>query len=144
MKKFKFRLAAVRDQRQVVLDQKLAVKAQIMAQRNQILAERSQLEQLYHHTLISGAKVGEAFNPQVETWRQLRLFSLREEIRMKDQELIEIDRQLEEAQAQVVEAHKDLKAMEVLERKDKEAWKHEYRVYQQKETDEINTTRFGR
>lgn len=144
MKRFKFRLAAVRDQRQVVLDQKLARKAEVLAELEQALAERAQLEQVYLQTLHGGPKVGERFNAQVETWRQLQLFSLREELMLRDRELVKIQERLEQAQQEVTEAHKDLKAMEILERKDREAWQHEYKIYEQKETDEVNTTRFGR
>ncbi len=144
MKRFKFRLTAVRDQRQVVLDQKLARKAEVLAELEQALAERAQLEQLYIQALHGGPKVGEAFNAQVETWRQLQLYSLREELMLKDREIVKIQERLVEAQNEVTEAHRDLKAMEVLERKDREAWQHEYKVYEQKETDEVNTTRFGR
>jgi|LauGreDrversion4_2_1035121.scaffolds.fasta_scaffold344602_2 flagellar biosynthesis chaperone FliJ len=144
MKRFKFRLAAVRDQRQVVLDQKLARKAEVLAELEQALAERAQLEQLYIQTLHGGPKVGERFNAQVETWRQLQLFSLREELMLRDRELVKIRERLEQAQREVTEAHTDLKAMEILERKDREAWQHEYKIYEQKETDEVNTTRFGR
>ena len=144
MKRFKFRLAAVRDQRQVILDQKLAKKAEALAHLERAYAERQLLEQRYFQALHGGPKVGEAFNAQVETWRQLQLFSLREEISAKDIEIQELQVKLDEAQVEVTEAHRDLKAMEVLERKDREAWKHEYKIQQQKETDEINTTRWGR
>ena len=144
MKRFKFRLAAVRDQRQVILDQKLAAKAEVLAEMEQALAERQLLEQRYLQALHGGPKVGEAFNAQVETWRQLQLFALREDITAKEAEIREIEVRLQEAQEAVTEAHRDLKAMEVLERKDRDAWRHEYKVYQQKETDEINTSRFGR
>ena len=144
MKKFTFRFKAVEHQRQVILDQKLALKAEVLAERNRILNERAHLEALYHQSLASGAKVGETFNAQVETWRQLRLFSLREEIKLKERELEEIERRLEEIQHEVTEAHKDLKAMEVIRDRDKKEWRHEYKIQMQKETDEINTTRFGR
>ena len=144
MLKFKFRFKAVQHQRQVILDQKLAIKAEILAERERALNERAHLEALYQQSLTGGAKVGEQFDAQTETWRQLNLFSLREEIKLKDQELDEIDKRLDEAQNEVTEAHRNLRAMEVLEEKDRDAWKHEYRIFQQKETDEINTTRFGR
>ena len=144
MKRFKFRLAALKGQRQVILDQKLAVKAEVLAELNRAQAERQQLEQRYIQTLHSGPKVGERFNAQVETWRQLQLFALREEMSAKDRQIQEINQRLEEAQRAVTEAHRDLRAMELLEEKDRKAWRHEYKIHQQKETDEINTTRFGR
>ena len=144
MRRFKFRFAAVEDQRQVILDQKLARKAEVLAQRNRVLSEIAHLEAMYQQTLHGGAQVGETFNAQVESWRQLRLFSLREEIKAKHNELEKIDEMLAQVQAEVTEAHRDLKAMEVLRKKDKKQWQHEFKVFQQKETDEINTTRFGR
>ena len=144
MKKFNFRFKAVENQRQVILDQKLALKAEVLAEKNRILNERAHLEALYLQSLSSGAKVGDTFNAQVETWRQLRLFSLREEIKLKERELEQIEEHLDEVQKEVTEAHKDLKAMEVLRNRDHDAWRHEYKVQMQKETDEINTTRFGR
>jgi flagellar export protein FliJ len=144
MKRFKFRLTAVKNQRQVILDQKLAVKAEVLAELNRARAERQALEAAYIQTLHSGPQVGESFNAQVETWRQLQLFALREEMSAKDREIVEINTRLEEAQAEVTEAHRNLRAMELLEEKDRKAWRHEYKIHQQKETDEINTSRFGR
>jgi flagellar export protein FliJ len=144
MRRFKFRFAAVENQRQVILDQKLARKAEILAERNRVLSEIAHLEALYQQTLHGGAQVGETFNAQVESWRQLRLFALREEIKVKHNELERIDKVLAQVQAEVTEAHRDLKAMEVIRKKDKKHWQHEFKVFQQKETDEINTTRFGR
>lgn len=144
MKRFKFRFSAVKDQRQVILDQKLAKKANAIAELNQAYAEKMHLEQLYQQALFGGAKVGELFNAQQETWRQLRLFSLREEIEAAERKISELEQKLAEIQEEVTEAHRDLKAMEVIEAKDKKAWRHEFKIHQQKETDEINTTRFGR
>ncbi|MAD61490.1 MAG: hypothetical protein CMH49_08275 [Myxococcales bacterium] len=144
MKRFKFRFAAVKDQRQIILDQKLAKKAQALAELSQAHAEKQHLEQLYHQTLHGGAQVGQLFNAQEESWRQLRLFSLREEIQSAERKIIECEERLNEIQEEVTEAHRDLKAMEVIEDKDRKDWRHEYNVHQQKETDEINTTRFGR
>ena len=74
----------------------------------------------------------------------MRLFSLREEIEVAEKKIVELEQKLAEIQEEVTEAHRDLKAMEVIEDKDKKAWRHEFKVHQQKETDEINTTRFGR
>ena len=144
MKRFRFRFTAVLDQRQVILDQKLALKAEVLAERDRVLQERAHLEAMYQQTLVGGAKVGEIFNAQAETWRQLRLFSLREEMTLKERELERIDKRLDEIQQEVTEAHRDLKAMEIIKDKDLKKWKHEFHVHQQKETDEINTTRFGR
>ena len=64
MKRFKFRFAAVKDQRQIILDQKLAKKAQALAELNQAYAEKQHLEQLYQQTLYGGAQVGQLFNAQ--------------------------------------------------------------------------------
>lgn len=144
MKRFKFRFTAVKNQRQVILDQKLAKKAEVLAAINQAIALLQQLQGLYQSTLQGGAAVGELFDAQQETWRQLRLFSLREEMEMQERVIEQLYEQLAEVQEEVTEAHRDLKAMEVIEDKDRDAWKHEYRIHQQKETDEINTTRFGR
>jgi flagellar export protein FliJ len=144
MKRFKFRFTAVKNQRQVILDQKLAKKAAALAELNQAIAELQHLQGLYIATLQGGPAVGELFNAQQETWRQLRLFSLREEIQQQEHLIAQLEERLAEIQEEVTEAHRDLKAMEVIEKKDREAWKKEFKAHQQKETDEINTTRFGR
>ena len=144
MKRFKFRFTAVKDQRQIILDQKLAKKAEVLAELSQAHAEKQHLENLYQQALHGGAQVGQLFNAQEETWRQLRLFSLREEIQGAEQKILELEEKLALVQEEVTEAHRDLKAMEVIEEKDRKAWRHEFRIHQQKETDEINTTRFGR
>lgn len=144
MKRFRFRFTAVQNQRQVILDQTLAKKAAVLAELNQAIAELHHLQSLYQGALHGGAAVGELFDAQQETWRQLRLFSLREEIQQQELIIKEIEERLARVQEEVTEAHRDLKAMEVIEKKDREAWKKEFRAHQQKETDEINTTRFGR
>ena len=144
MKRFKFRFTAVKNQRKVILDQKLAKKAAALAELNQAMANLQHLQGLYHMTLQGGPAVGELFNAQQETWRQLRLFSLREEIQQQEERIVQLEERLAEIQEEVTEAHRDLKAMEVIEDKDRESWEKEFRAHQQKETDEINTTRFGR
>jgi hypothetical protein len=144
MKKFVFPLHAVKTQREIILDQKLAIKAKIIAERDLLLQNRMQLEALYQQTLHGGPQVGQAFNSQYETWRQLRLFSLRDEIKLKDQAIAMVDHRLELAQQEVSEAHKNMRAMEILEEKARDTWEDEYRKEEQKNTDEINMQRFGR
>ena len=144
MKKFVFPLNAVKTQREIILDQKLAIKAKILAEKDLLMQNRMQLEALYQQTLNGGPQVGQSFNAQYETWRQLRLFSLRDEIKLKDQAIAMVDHRLELAQQEVTEAHKNMRAMEILEEKARDAWAEEYRKEEQKNTDEINMQRFGR
>ena len=144
MKKFKFRLAAVQMQRQIVLDQKIAAKARLVAERDALIAERMQVEAMYHAALTGTPKAGETLDPFVENTRHLRLYALREEIELIQEKIDSYVPRIEAAQLEVQEAHRGLRAMELLEEKDKAAWALEYRRNQQKETDELSVLRFGR
>ncbi len=144
MKKFVFSLNAVKNQREIILDQKLAIKAKIIAERDMLIQARAQLEALYQQTLSGGPTIGQSFNPQFETLRQLRLFSLRDEMKLKDQAIAMVDHRLALAQDEVTEAHKNVRAMEILEEKARDEWAEEYRKEEQKNTDEINMQRYGR
>ena len=144
MKKFKFRLAPVQMQRQIVLDQKIAEQARLVAERDALIAERLQVEAMYYAALNDTPKPGELLDPFVEMTRNLRLYALREEIELIQEKIDSYQPKIEAAQREVQEAHRALRAMELLEEKDRAAWALEYRRTEQKETDELSVLRFGR
>lgn len=85
-----------------------------------------------------------AFNPQTETIRQHHLQAVRLEIGRRTVQLERLDEELESARVAVAEAHRGVKAMEILEERDRDAWKAEARRLEQIEVDERNSQRFER
>jgi flagellar export protein FliJ len=65
-------------------------------------------------------------------------------MKLKDQAIAMVDHRLALAQDEVTEAHKNVRAMEILEEKARDEWAEEYRKEEQKNTDEINMQRYGR
>ncbi|MCA9540544.1 MAG: flagellar FliJ family protein, partial [Myxococcales bacterium] len=68
----------------------------------------------------------------------------REEINRRAHQLAQLDAEFEAAQAKVAAAWRALRAIEVLEERDRAAWKLEMGRAEQQEADERNAQRFGR
>lgn len=138
VKKFRFRFEAVQRQRSAVLDAATAEMAEVMTRRElaaSLLAER-------RHALdtltAEGPRPGRPFDPRHEMVRQRHLGALREEIRRREVQVKRLDEVLAEARAKVAEAHRALRAIEILEERDRDAWRAEARKEEQREIDERN------
>ncbi|MCK6574678.1 flagellar export protein FliJ [Myxococcota bacterium] len=144
MKKFAFRFAAVLRQREIVLDQKRAVLSE--AERKRTMAEEllTQRRQALNGQLNGGPRPNQSFDANAELVRQRFIHSLRQEIRRREQQLELIMQEVEAARAAVQEAHQALRAIEMLEEKDREAWRFALKRAEEKQTDETNAQRWGR
>ena len=143
MKAFKFRFAAALRQRNLLLD--AATGALAEAESRRVLAEKLLLErrQLVHE-LASQERASGPFDPNAELIRQRHLYGLREEIQRREVLLAQLTELVEEKRQEVAEAHRDLRAMEILEEKEREAWRKEVLSEEQKETDDRNSQRHNR
>ena len=91
-----------------------------------------------------GPTAGERFDPARERLRQLHQTGLRDEIERREQLVKRMDEALAEARVKVTEAHRALRALELLEEREREDWQLEYKRAEQGENDERSALRFGR
>ncbi|MSP73437.1 MAG: flagellar export protein FliJ [Myxococcales bacterium] len=144
MKKFSFRFAAVLRQREIVLDQKRSIFAEV--ERKLALAEEllTQRRQDLGAQLAGGPQAGQAFDARKELVRHRYIFSLRQEIGRREQQMVMVEQELTRARQVVTVAHQDLRAMEILREKDHLAWQHEMKRAEERQIDEHNAQRFQR
>lgn len=144
MKRFEFRFEAVRKQRDAMLDQAKGKLGEVIGRYTlavDLLAERRQsLSLLASHT----PQPGQPIDPRRALLRQRHLQALRDEIGRREHQLEALQKAVDEARAEVAKAHHALQAIEVLEERDREAWRDEMRREEQKEADERSAQRFGR
>lgn len=141
MKKFVFRFEVVERHRNLLLDDRTAALAEALRKRRvaeDLLAQRrAALATLQ----AAGPAAGEPFDARRELIRQRYLFTLRAEIARREQQLALIDEEIAEARAAVAEAHRAVRAMELLRARDEAAWRAELRRHEDKQTDEHNGRR---
>lgn len=144
MKRFEFRFEAVRKQREAMLDLAKGKLGEVIGRYTlavELLAERREsLILIAGHT----PRAGEPIDPRLALLRQRHLHALREEITRREHQLESLQKAIDEARAEVARAHHALRAIEVLEERDREAWKLETLREEQKEADERSAQRFGR
>ncbi len=85
-----------------------------------------------------------AFDPRREALRQRHLEGMRQDQDRRREALRKLDGLMEAAQQKVVQAHREVKAMEVLQDRDRAAWEKENRRLEEREADEQNAQRFKR
>lgn len=142
VRRFVFRFEAVKRQRDAMLDVakgELAEVVQRHALAVELLAEKREAL-----TVMAAGRQSGAFDPRLERVRQLHLHALRDEISRREAQLVELDAALGEVRGKVAEAHRRLRAIEVLEERDREEWKLETAREEQQEADERSAQRFGR
>ncbi len=139
MKKFTFRFEAVERQRAIVLDGRVAELAE--SQRKRQLAEQLLAERREGLAAAGRPDALAAFDARHEVVRQRYLHALRTEIARREQQLALIDREINEARGRVAEAHRALRAIELLRERDLEEWKAELRRAEGREIDEHNANR---
>lgn len=144
MKRFEFRFEAVRKQRDAMLDQAKGRLGEVIGRHalavELLEARRAELAELAAQT----ARPGQPIDPRRALLRQRHLHGLREEIGRRERQLESLQKVVDEARAAVAEAHHALRAIEVLEERDREAWVQETLREEQKEADERSAQRFGR
>jgi len=142
VRRFKFRFEAVKKQRSALLDAAQAALAMVL--RRHELATRLLEERRAHVETLSTRGPTGAFDPHAELVRQRHLQAVRLEIGRRETQLERLDEELNEARESVAGAHRELRAMEILEERDRDVWKAEARRLEQLEADERNAQRFER
>jgi flagellar export protein FliJ len=138
MKKFTFRFEAVERQRGVLLDTRTAELAE--AQRKRRMAEGLLAQR--RETLAAAQRgPGVPFDARQELIRQRYLHALRQEIARREQQLRLIDAEIDEARNRVTQAHRDLRAIELLRERDHDEWRADVRRAEGAEIDEHNSNR---
>ena len=144
MKKFRFRLAPALSARRTILEAVQGELAEVLSR--QSLAE--ELLEQRHAALQAMAlvtpKSGQPFDPGSELIRQRHLKQVRDEIERRQHQLSELNKLVDETRDKVAEAFRDVRALEILEEKDREAWQLETRREEQKENDDFSAQRHSR
>lgn len=142
VRRFVFRFEAVKRQRDAMLDVAKGELAEVV-QRHTLATELLAEKRAALAASTAGRASG-ALDPRRERIRQLHLHALRDEIGRRERQLAELEEALAEVRGKVAEAHRRLRAIEVLEERDREAWKLETAREEQQEADERSAQRFGR
>jgi len=141
VRRFMFRFEAVLKQRNAVLDQRTLELAEVERKRAMALDLLTRRRQsLATHVATSGVARGR-FEPHRELIRQRYLQRLRAEIGRRELQLETIGEEHETARVAVTEAHRGVRAMELLEERDRTLWAAEVRRAEERENDEQNAQR---
>ena len=142
MRRFRFRFEAVQKQRTALLDEARGVLAEVMSRHTlaeRLLAERRQeLDEALERTDDG------PITPGKEMLRQRPLFTLRDEVQRREYQMTQLEERLEAARVAVSEAHRGVRALEILEERDREAWVLETKREEQKINDDLIGSRHGR
>ncbi len=84
------------------------------------------------------------FEAHQEVIRQHHIQAVRQEIARREVQLTRLDEEREKTRLEVAEAHRALKAMDILEEHDREEWVQEAKRAEQAESDERTAQRFER
>ena len=144
MKKFEFRLSAALKARNVALDAAKTELADVSSRH--ALAEK--LLQSRRDDLMTLAQSDREPGTPLDAHRELLMqrhqHQVREEIGRREHIVFKLVEEMEEARQKVAEAYREVRALEVLEERDRLEWIEETRREEQKENDEHNSQRFGR
>jgi len=144
MKKFEFRLAAALMARNADLELKQGELANVNQRLalGQELLETRQVE--FKQIASAGPRQGAGFDPALELQRQRHLDHVRNEVETRRELVRQLEGERDEAQAKVAQAYRDVRALEILEEKDRAAWLLEFKREEQKMADDRNSQRHGR
>tara|TARA_B100000900_G_C20313050_1_gene606978 strand:+ start:100 stop:540 length:441 start_codon:yes stop_codon:yes gene_type:complete len=141
MKKFEFRLAAALMARNAHLELMQGELAQVnsrLSLAEELLEKRDKLFQgLAGHT----PKIGSSFEPALALQHQRHLDQLREEIKRRTEIVRQLNLERDQAQEKVADAYKDVRALEILEEKDRKKWRLEMKRDEQKIADDLSGQR---
>lgn len=144
MRRFVFRFDAVKRQREAMLDAAKGGLAALVARQARAAEDLADRRAALAATAADGPRAGAVFDPRRERIRQLHLQALRDAVTAAVETLARVDAELAAAREQVAEAHRRLRAIEVLEERDREVWRAEAAREEQKAADERSAQRFGR
>ena len=139
MKSFKFRLEAALQHRELLLEvaqSELARAIEKLDLAERLLAECVARIQIYVDAAPTG---GSQFDPNQELIRQRHIYQIREEANQRKAMVKQLEDAKQEKVDAVGEAHRNLRALEILEEKEKAAWLLEFKRNEQKELDEYGS-----
>ena len=139
MKSFKFRLAAALHHRELLLEIAQSELAQVLEKLNLAKELVSQCAQRLQSFVDAAPVAGAQFDPNHDLIRQRHIYHIREEIERRKAMIKQLTDLQQEKIAAVREAHKNVRAMELLEDKEKAAWLLEVKRAEQKELDEYGS-----
>ncbi len=142
MRRFRFRFEAVQKQRTALLDEARGVLAEVMGRHT--LAERLLAERRQELDEALERSDDGPITPGKEMLRQRHIFTLREEVRRREYQMSQLEERLDAARVAVSEAHRGVRALEILEERDREAWVLETKREEQKINDDLVGSRSGR
>ena len=141
MKKFQFRLAAALMARNAHLELMQGELGQVnsrLSLAEELLEKRDKLfQELAGHT----PKIGSSFEPALALQHQRHLDQLREEIKRRTEIVRQLNLERDQAQEKVADAYKDVRALEILEEKDRKKWRIEMKRDEQKIADDLSGQR---
>ncbi len=143
MKKFVFRLAAALKARNVTLDAAKTRLADATARHTLALDLLGQ-RKAHLVEVATSARSKTIRDAGRELLRQRYQHQLREEIQTREHQLNLLIEEVEASRLAVAQAYRDVRALEVLEERDRAVWLEEMRIAEQKENDDHNSQRFGR
>lgn len=139
MKSFKFRLAAALHHRELLLEIAQSELAQAQEKLNLAKELLDQCAQTLRGFVDAAPLTGDQFDPNHDLIRQRHIYQIREEIERRTAMIKQLTDLQQEKIAAVSEAHKDVRAMELLEEKEKAAWLLDMKRAEQKELDEYGS-----
>jgi flagellar export protein FliJ len=139
MKSFKFRLAAALHHRELLLEIAQSELAQVLEKLNLAKELLDQCAQTLKGFVDAAPLAGDQFDPNHDLIRQRHIYQIREEIARRTAMIKQLTDLQQEKIAAVGEAHKNVRAMELLEEKEKAAWLLEVKRAEQKELDEYGS-----
>ena len=144
MKRFVFRLDAALKARQTILEARQADVLELTGRYDlatQLLAETE--AKLAEHVKVT-PKVGASFDPARELQNQRHRQQIREEVDRRRELVRQLTEHLEKAREILAEAYRDVRALEVLEERDRTTWALEMKREEQKLSDDSTAQRHGR
>ena len=144
MKKFKFRLAAALRARNTILEARQAELANVNSRLTLAQELREQRAGEFATLTQAGPTIGAAMDPGRELQRQRHLDHVRNEVDRRLEIVRQLEEEFETVQASVAEAYREVRALEILEERDRKAWLEENKREEQKLVDDRNSQRHGR
>ena len=139
MKFFQFRLATALHHRELLLEIAQSELAQVLKKLDLAKALLSECNSSLKGFVDAAPVTGAQFDPNHDLIRQRHIYAIREEIDRRTAMIKQLTDLQQDKIAVVSAAHKDVRAMELLEEKDKAAWLLEIKRAEQKELDEYGS-----
>jgi len=144
MKKFVFRLAAALKARQTILEAKQAEVLELTGRFDLATQLLQDTEAKLSAHVQHGPRVGSTFDPARELQNQRHRQQIREEVDRRRELVRQLNEHLEKARDALAEAYRDVRALEVLEERDRATWALEMKREEQKISDDSTAQRHGR